>query len=160
MNASVVTRRVSGETSTEKPRVSAWVAVRHTPLTATLSPGCSSPPSAVSTRNRRDPPSGTTSAIRPVASISPVNIKLCQRVVAQLDRADLPALAEPRELRRGHALPQPPRGRHALHAVDQIRPPEGHLQRRAAFNQQRHHADAGEPTKYVAEIAVVKCLDD
>src|SRR3954452_13054617 len=79
---SVVTRAVSGETSAWIPLPSGSITVRHTPLTARLSPGRSSGARAVVTRRRVPSRCCVTLATSPIDSIRPVNITLDQHVVS------------------------------------------------------------------------------
>src|SRR5437870_5470189 len=73
---SVVTLAVSGPTSACSSPLSAAITVRHTPLTARLSPGDTSEASAVRMRMRNPPDHVFSSATLPTASIRPVNISL------------------------------------------------------------------------------------
>src|SRR3954469_20877363 len=69
-------RSVSAITSARKPSADGSTAVRHTPLTATESPGASSAPSGVDTRRRTPSPSSSTASTLPMPATSPVNIGL------------------------------------------------------------------------------------
>src|SRR6185503_3960319 len=73
---SVVTRAVSGPISACTSPCCAVTTVRHTPLTARLSPGVSTGASVERMRIRNPPAAGISSATVPTASMRPVNISL------------------------------------------------------------------------------------
>ena len=68
---SVVRRRVSGTTSTLNPESLRRVTVRHTPLTAMLSPNPRSPSTSDAPTESPPPPAAST---RPTSSTIPVNM--------------------------------------------------------------------------------------
>src|SRR5687767_6444733 len=145
-------RNVSAITSVRKPAGLGSTAVRQTPLTATESPGSSSPPSGVATWSRTPSPSCSTACTLPSPATSPVNIGLpllepCadQHVVGDpldldgrgagsgIDRVD--ALAGDR--RAGAAAARDDRGDERVELVDLARVEERAGQARAALEQHR-----------------------
>ena len=80
---SVVTRAVSGPTSTRARGRRPSTTVRHTPFTARLSPGAARRRAAVATRGGTRPASASTAATVADASMSPVNIAFDQHVGAE-----------------------------------------------------------------------------
>src|SRR3972149_10461610 len=69
------------------PSASAETTVRHTPLTARLSPAASSGAKVVVTRSRKPAGVGLTSATSPIDSIRPVNIGFDQHILAKHPQA-------------------------------------------------------------------------
>src|SRR5262245_55667586 len=69
--------------------------VRHTPLTARLSPGATSGASADAIRRRKPPLVGLRSMSSPTASTRPVNIALYHHVGTQLFDTSVPKLRGP-----------------------------------------------------------------
>src|SRR3954469_23833380 len=88
-------RSVSAITSAPKPSADGSTAVRHTPLTATESPGARSAPSAVDTRRRTPSPSSSTALTLPMPATSPVNTS---RSPLLETRADQDVVADPLDL--------------------------------------------------------------
>src|SRR5687767_8483460 len=98
-------------------------AVRHTPLTATLSPAERSPANGDSIDRRCPVDSSGTASTRPTASMSPVNIPLHEPVGRESALAHVAGLLEtPQKSWRLGDAPAKRDGRHdALHPPDQLR---------------------------------------
>src|SRR5918994_2558581 len=144
-------RSVSSITSAEKPSRLGSTAVRQTPLTATESPGSSSPASSLRTRRRTPPPSRSSDSTVPVPATSPVNTSPIPEAGDDQDVVvDALGLDRRRALRRGDLLdadaldgrlrlgPAEQQRRHE-HArlVDLARLEEGASEVRSALEQER-----------------------
>src|SRR5688572_865950 len=139
---SVVTRAVSGPMSADQPDPSHVVAVRQTPLTATLSPCRSSDPSGVRMVNLKPDTVRVNSATIPTASMRPVNITLDQDVRSHLfDLAlDQGGRRERAVLEKRNAPFAQPRRRHVeLDVVDDALVPGGPLHLRPALEHETLH---------------------
>src|SRR5438552_355137 len=110
------------------------IAVRHTPLTATLSPAANSAASGDSMRTRAPPLVSMRSTSLPVASIRPVNISFDQHVgTKRLDvRLEQAARREPSLFEKRHAA-RPHDDRRDIHAheIDEPFVPRGAVHGRA-----------------------------
>src|SRR5438093_8391436 len=128
--------------------------VRHTPLTARLSPATTSGASDDATRRRKPPLVGLRSTSSPTASTRPVNISLYQHIGPQLFDAAIAEVRGPES-----SIAQERHTRRSQHVrrdvqpdeIDQSLVPGARVQRRPTFEQQGAHAASAESIQRRAE---------